>query len=166
MKFEYWIKKVISSGNLCNGYEDKVKRAASRKQLMDLCLDANGINYLCEMQAAGYPLPYETICNEFVHYINGKYVAEYYNDNKHGYTSCLYCCYDGELEVNTTLICLLGCNITNMKIKENAFVKIYCDPNCIVDIDIPNSSRAIIETWGNAQVYFDDKSNIEIKNHA
>lgn len=165
MKFEDWIKQVISSGNLCNGYEDKVSRAASRKQLIDIVCDANGISYLCEMNSAGYPLPYEVICNEFKYYINGKYKAEFVNEKGNGYTSSIYCCYNGELEIDTTLICLLGCNITNLKIKENGFARIYMDKNCIIDMEVPPTSLCIVEVWGDSQVYWNEGAKVELINH-
>lgn len=60
MRFSEWINKIIESGLLCEAYTDKVEEAKSKKRLMDIVLDSNGQSYLCEMQAKGMALPYET----------------------------------------------------------------------------------------------------------
>lgn len=152
MSFFMWINKVIQSGNLCADYEDKVRDSKSRKQLLDIVLDANGVSYLQEMQAKGMPLPYEIIHKEFGSYINGRYKAEFKNEKGHGYTSSIYCCYaEDECLIDTTLTTMLGCN-TDVYIRENDFVKIYADSNCELHISCPISSRCIVEYWDGAKI--------------
>ena len=148
MKYNEWISKVIQTGNLCGNYTDKVMKAKSKLQIMNCVLDANGINFLCEIQEKGLPLPYETICKEFANYINGKYIAEFKNEKGNGYTSSIYCCYDNrDITVQTTLCCIMG-GTHYIHIKENDFVKIYADKNTELVITCPDSSRCIVETWG------------------
>ena len=153
MDFKTWINKVIESGNLCGEYKDKVDDAKSKKQILDIVLDANGSSFLQEMQAKGMPLPYETINNEFRSYINGRYKAEFKNDKGNGYSSSLYCCYaEDELLIDTTLTTMLGCN-TDVYIRNNDFVKIYADKNCELHISCPESSRCIVEYWDGARIF-------------
>lgn len=152
MDFKTWINKVIESGNLCGEYKDKVDDAKSKKQILDIVLDANGSSFLQEMQAKGMPLPYETINNEFRSYINGRYKAEFKNDKGNGYSSSLYCCYaEDELLIDTTLTTMLGCN-TDVYIRNNDFVKIYADKNCELHISCPPSSTCIVEYWEGAHI--------------
>lgn len=154
MTFEEWINTIISSGQLCSGYTDKVASAKSKLQIMRIVLDANGVNYLQEMQEKGMGLPYETILREFKNYINGNYIAEYRNERGSGYTSTMYCCYsDGNrIDIVTTLATFLGCSNVELHIAENNFTHLYLDKNCDVNIFCPASARCIIDYWDGARV--------------
>lgn len=160
MLFKDWINEVIESGNLCSHYTEKVQDAASKKRLMDLVLDANGVSYLQEMQAKGMGLAYETILTEFKSYINGRYIAEFKNEKENGYSSSIFCCYfeSDTIEVTTTLVSLLGCK-SKVKIANNDFVRIYADKNCELDIICPSSSRCIVEYWHGAKISVIDNSD-------
>lgn len=153
MDFNTWINKVIESGNLCVEYKEKVDNAKSKLELVRCVLDANGSSFLQEMQAVGFQLPYDVICNIFRSYINGRYKAEFKNEKGNGYTSSIYCCYaEDELLIDTTLTTMLGCN-TDVYIRPNDFVKIYADKNCELHISCPDSSRCIVEYWDGARIF-------------
>lgn len=152
MKTKDWLHEITNAGLLCGSYIDKVNDAKSKKQLIDICFDANGINYLCEMQEKGMPLPYETITKEFASYINGRYVAEYRNEKGNGYTSTLYCCFSGEkINVDTTLCSVLGYT-GRIVVTKNNFAKIYLDKNCDVQIQLQDGAKANVEYWKGAKV--------------
>ena len=148
MKYKEWIKNIIDNGKLCEEYKSKVGGAISKKQLMDVVLDANGAKYIPEMQSQGYTLPYETILKEFGNYINGRYVSQ-----QNGYTSEMYCCYCDEsfIEVRTTQTILLGCS-TVLYIKENTIVQILADKNCDLIIHCPRTSKVRIDCWDGAKI--------------
>lgn len=158
--FEDWIKSIENANELCAEYKDKVSRAFSNKQLMDIVTDANGVSYLCEMEAKGFALPYEVITKRFGSFINGKYIAEHKNDKGNGYTSAIYCCYQGEVDGNTTLLTLLGCDCT-IHVKENHIMTIYADKNAEVSVKCPSSSRVMIHYWGKEPKY---SGNVELIN--
>lgn len=152
MKTTEWIENIIENGALCGNYTDKVNDAKSKLQLFRLCCDANGANFLMEMQEKGMELPYEVITTDFASYINGRYIAEYRNEKGNGYSSCLYCCHDRDnIFVDTTLCSVLG-YIGRIVIAKNNFAKIYLDKNCDVQIELQDGSRAIIEYWKGAKV--------------
>lgn len=154
--FNSWIRNLISTGNLCGGYSDKVERAKSRLSLFEIACDANGISYLCEMDSKGFPLPYEIILRDFKSYINGRCKPVFKNDKGNGYTSAIYCCYsdDSFVNVDTTLSCFLGCKL-ELNIMENDFVKIYADKNCELKINCPKNAACIVEYWKGAKVEID-----------
>lgn len=167
MDFKEWLNSVISSGNLCNEYKDKALNAQSHLSLMRLVLDSNGSTYLCEMASKGFMLPYEVICTKFNNYINGKYIAEYRNEKGSGYSSCIYCCFSAipGVRIQTTITTFLGCK-TNVWVEENDFVKLVADSNCELFINIPDSSRCIVECWGNARIHIQGNSNnVTINKH-
>ena len=164
MEFHEWLNTCIKTGNLCDVYKDKALDAKSKLALMRLALDANGSSYLCEMQAKGYPLSYETICNRFRSYINGRYVAEYKNERGNGYTSAIYCNVD-DIEVNTTLTTIMGCKC-DVWVGENDFVRLYVDSNSDIVLHIPKSSRCIIDYWGDAKIReLDCDGKVELIKH-
>lgn len=151
-KIEDWFALLNEKGLLCENYNSKAMSAHSKKQLMDIVLDANGSSYLQEMSAKGYGLPYEFICSSFASYINGRYVAEYRNEKGNGYTSCMYCCFGGEkINVDTTLCSVLGYT-GRIVIAKNNFAKIYLDKNCDVQIELQDGARCIVEYWKCAKV--------------
>lgn len=146
--FEEWLNEVISSGNLCEEYIEKLNNAVSNKQIMDIMMDANGISYLPEMERAGIPLPYDIIHNRFGNYFNGNYIAEFRNDKGNGYNSKIYCEYkEDEIIADITLLCVLGYTGT-IKIEQNNFCEIYLDSKCDVKIKCPNTAKVIAHHWG------------------
>lgn len=154
MRFQEWINEIISSGLLCGAYTAKVDEAKSKARLMDLCLDANGASWLCEMDAKGMPLPYDTILNEFKPYLNGRYVGKFYNKSgKLGYTSSIYCCFSDydSIDIQTTLTTFLGCK-SEIWVSGNDFVRIYADKNCELVVYCPPTSRCIVEYWNGAKI--------------
>ena len=167
MEFHEWLNTCIKTGNLCDAYKDKALDAKSKLALMRLALDSNGSSYLCEMQAKGYPLSYETICSKFRPYINGRYVADFKNDKGNGYTSCIYCCFDeSDIEIKTTLTTILGCTC-DVWVGKNDFVKIYADKNCKLMIHCHETSSCIVEYWDGAIVEVDSPlgGKVELVKH-
>lgn len=163
-RFKEWISSLKEKALLCETYCDKVDNAKSKLELVRSVLDANGSSFLQEMQAVGFPLPYDVICSVFRSYINGRYKAEFKNDKGNGYTSSLYCCYaEDELLIDTTLTTMLCCN-TDVYIRQHDFVKIYADKNCELHISCPPSSKCIVEYWDGAHIVV-HKGNVELIKH-
>lgn len=158
MNFKEWLNSIINAGLLCGNYQQKTVDAQSKLHLMDIVLDANGASYLCEMQSKGFELPYETILKEFKSYINGRYVAEFRNEKGNGYSSTIYCCYNGDVDINTTSTTFLGCKAL-IKVKPYDFVQIYADSNCHLTINCPSTSRVKIDYWGNTTIEIDNKED-------
>lgn len=147
-----WLNLLRENSLLCDDYSNKAKESKSKKQLVDLCFDANGSSFLPEMAAKGFELPYEFICNHFGSYINGRYIADYKNDNNHGYTSKMYCCYnEPEILVDTTVCTILGYKGT-IVVEKNNYAKIYIDKNCDVKIRLQDYAKANVEYWKGAKV--------------
>lgn len=92
----------ISIPTLCKEYFDKLNNAKSKKALIDLALDANGLSWTAEA-VVKEELPIEVIANDFKPFLNGKYVRE-----ADGFTSALFCDFDGEIRVTTTCALIIG----------------------------------------------------------
>lgn len=156
--FEEWIKKITLADELCASYYDKVKKSVSNKRLVDIVTDSNGMTYLCEMEQKGMPLPYEVITSRFGSFINGRYIAEHKTEKSRSYTSAIYCCFQGNINAETTLLTLLGCDCSVL-VKDNHIIQIYCDKNTELNICCPSTSKAIVHYWGKEPEY---SGNVEL----
>ena len=76
MEIRDWLLDLWKMGLLCDEYKNLVCNAASKRQIMDIVLDANGISFLQEMQSEGHALPYEYILEKFGPYLNGRYIYD------------------------------------------------------------------------------------------
>lgn len=159
MKVHDWIKKMVEMGFTCDAYTSKLNSSVSKKDIMDICLDANGITFLCDMESKGFPLPYEVILNEYGAYINGRYKAIL-----NGYTSSMYCCYsdDNKVEVDTTQVLFMGCN-TTIRIKDNDYVMVFADRNCVINVECGNNAKCIIAYWQGAKITLTDSAKGKCK---
>ena len=149
--FTDWIKKVSENGLLCSNYESKISSALSKKQLVDIGLDANGIHFLLELQQKGFSYPYEDFVAEFGRFINGNYVFES-EPNEKGvtYTCELYCSYSSQehIDVRTTAITIMD-SVARLILKPNSAASIYVDTNSHVDIIVPAGSSCRVYIFGN-----------------
>lgn len=164
--FTDWLNELEERELLCEDYSSRIANAKSKKQLVDLGLDANGISYLCEMQQKGCALPYETILSEFKNFINGNYIFES-EPSSDGvtYTCELYCCYhsDDHVDVRTTAVTFLGC-VVRLILTPNSVSKIYLDTNSSVEIVCPPSAKSKVYLYGDAKARVVGCSkNVELK---
>lgn len=164
MKTTKWINGLIERGLVCDKYKDKIAKALSKKQIMDVFLDANGIPFLCEISSGGDALPYEVILSEFKSYINGRY-SSCHGEIGHEYTSAVYCCYSDSngLDIDTTQTLFLGCSL-NVNVKPNDYVRIYLDKGSDIRIHCPESAKCIVENWGGMASVIGAVENVKIIN--
>lgn len=152
-----WINDINHHGLICPKYADKVYKAKSKKQIMDILLDANGVSFIQSIAEKNYIIPYDVITYHFGNYINGKYIA-----NHTTYTSCMFVNQNNtDITINTTLVALLNCRQSNINIVKNHSTIIYCDKNCILNIECPENSKCKVFVWGNA-IINSNNNNIKI----
>lgn len=138
--FNEFITKAKRLG-LCAEYTDKVDSAGSKKALLSICLDANGLPWICHSIARGWGLTPDYISKEFAPFNNGKYTRK-----KDGYTSQMYCQYDGaEIEVKTTALLLI--DVHNVRIVADRICEIYMVNS---KVEIVGRSHAIVYSYNSA----------------
>ena len=167
--FINWLKDIIDKGSICSEYTNKINSALSKKQIVDIGLDANGISFLLEIGSKGVEVPYYCIERDFHNFINGNYVFES-KPNKKGftYTTELYCNYSDKepINVRTTAISLLN-SIARLTIKDYSCNSIYIDTNSFAEITIPDNAFCNIHLYGNASVKINgSNSKVKIKRWA
>jgi hypothetical protein len=155
MKTLDWLNNdIIGNGLLCGEYTERVRKSMSKKQLFEVCADANGVTFLAEMRAKGHPLPYEVIREDFEKYINGKHKPVYGNLVGRHYTSAIYCManfVENNILVDTTLACFLCC-VNVVYIKSFNFARIVVDQNSKIKVYCPDNANAVIEVFGDGVV--------------
>lgn len=154
MKTIDWLKnEIIGNGLLCAEYAEKVRNAKSKKQLFDICADANGISFIPEMADKGRVLAYETVWEDFGRYINGKYKPVFSTPLGGEYTSAIYCQANDvkDIVVDTTLACFLSC-INDVWIQQFNVARIVVDENCFLKLHCPANSKCVVEIYGKGEV--------------
>lgn len=168
MKTLDWLNNnIISNGLLCDEYVEKVRNARSKKQLFEVCADANGVTFLAEMREQGNPLSYETIWEDFERYINGKYKPSFESENRGSYTSAIYCQahFTKDIFVDTTLTLFLSC-INEVYIQPYHVARIVVDQESAIKVHCPKTSKVFIEVYGDGEVEVAegiDRTNIKRK---
>ena len=104
---------------LCDEYKAAWNGVGSKKDLVDMALDANGVAFMAKSVAEGWGLSRDYILENFGDYVNEGYVRD-----RGGYTSKLYVDYGGDIFQPATLNLLIGCN-TSVLVPESSVCKIY-----------------------------------------
>ena len=147
MDVKAFIRYLLENDRVCALYLDRIKAAGSKSAIAEMVCDCNGGVFVCSEIAAGAELDYESAAQYFAAHFNGKRVFEY--ENEYGrYTSETYCAYSGEIVAKTTVITLLGCDVT-IVVPDGAICNINCDSHSHCKIVCKGNSRAICTYWGN-----------------
>ena len=112
---------------LCGEYKAKWDAAGDKKGLMEIALDSNGVEWVCQMADRGV-LTKETVLSDFGEYINGRFVR-----NKDGYTSEIYAYYNGTVVMRTTLLVIMGGRV-DVIVPRNRLGNIYTCCNAKVRV--------------------------------
>jgi len=124
---------------ICDEYRDRVVNCGSKKQLMDMALSAKGSDYLCDAIAKGWGISPKEISRRFAPYINGKYTLD------KGYTSTMYCQYNGSIVCEPTLLILIECDV-DVEIPKHHVCYIYACGKCNIRI---KGGWFRVHTYGN-----------------
>lgn len=128
---------------LCDTYAQRWDSCNSKRQLFNLATDINSLSYLAETIAKGIGLTPKFISDEFGQFVNGKFV-----NSSDGYTSCLYCQYDGvEITVNTTAMLIIDYKGV-INIPQNRPCELYL---CNCDVEIIGEGNGIAYLY-NSQI--------------
>lgn len=163
MTFKEWLNIVLDNGFICERYLPSVGSAQSRKQYMDIALDINGMEFLCNMREKGYGLPYDVICGEFRAYLNGRYI---HTNAKPigGYSSSLYCRIEdpSEITINTTLTGIFGCSCW-IHVPKNMCCQLCVDGASVVNISVGDGAKCHVDLWDGGVVISDNMDSIIVK---
>ena len=127
-----WINKLVEEG--------------SKKDFFDFACEVDGAKFLTKQSWLRKDLPLESIAKDFKNFINGKCKPELKGKISDGtYTSSLYCLYNEDLVLDTTVTVLLGyCG--KITVRENSTVIIIADNTTefCLDCDTSKGSKAMM----------------------
>lgn len=114
---------------LCAQYAEKIASARTKKALVDIALDANGVEWMAQSIAEGWGLDPHFIAEHFAAFNNARYVW------RRGELSSAMFVFpqSREIEINTTQALLVGCEGI-VRIPENCVCAIYC-VDCDFDVE-------------------------------
>lgn len=141
-----WINRLIEEGSVCKEYADRIRDAKSKKDFFDFACEVEGAKFLTKQLWLRKDLSLETIAKEFKNFINGKCKPELKGiGGSSTYTSSLYCLYNEDLVLDTTVTVLFGyCG--KITVRENSTVIIIADNTTefCLDCDTSKGSKAIM----------------------
>lgn len=139
----------------CDAYLEKWDKCGSKKQLIDLALSAQGMDYLSTSISEGWGLNSTYISNTFRKYINGEYIFR----NEKGYDSMMFCNFIGSIEAVTTGILIIDSNIF-IEVPKGHICEIYaCGNN---SIHISGQGEAVLVIYGdNNEIVYSEETKIK-----
>lgn len=138
---------------LCGQYKTMWDACRNKKDLMNMALDANGVEFMADSIAFGWGLSKEYLMKEFGDFINGKYQR-----NKGGYKSRMYVGYEGDITIDSTITLLVGCK-GKVIVPCSMVGNIYICGGC--DIDVKNDGVVYLYTYAdNNKVHKNGKTEV------
>ena len=128
---------------ICDRYAERWDSAGSKRCLMDLALSAQGADFLCDGIAKGWGISADEIGRRFGKYINGRYVYE----DEGGYSSVMYCGYEGSIDVESTLVVLIDSDVV-LFVPDWHVCDVYASGN--VSLSIVGGGRVRLIAYGDA----------------
>ncbi len=161
MKLKDIIALAIREGDVCDGYKERLNEASTLKEVMDIAMDVNGMEWLCFQSQYSYFDFRDALLHLAPSFINGKHTASYMNDKGNGYTTSLYVgdkdVKRTDVEVDSTIACFLRMS-ADVYIRKNNFVRIYADKDTSITLHLDKNAKCEVNVSGNGIVLIDDKS--------
>lgn len=131
------------SEGICDRYAVLWDSCGSKKGLMDLALSAQGADFVCDGLVKGWGISSDEIKRRFGKYINGRYVY----DDESGYSSVMYCGYEGSIDIESTLVVLIDSDVV-MSVPDWHVCDIYASGK--VSVSIVGGGRVRLIAYGDA----------------
>lgn len=105
---------------LCDQYRGKWDACKSKRELVDLALDSNGIEFMADSMAFGWGLGKGYLLREFGEWMNG-----FYQSRTNGYKSEMYVGAHGVVNVRSALLLVAYCDDLEIVVPEHHVCRIY-----------------------------------------
>ena len=128
---------------ICDRYAVMWDSVKSKRGLMDLALSVQGADFVCDGIVKGWGISVDEIKRRFGKYINGRYVY----DDEAGYSSVLYCGYEGRIDIETTLVVLIDSDVV-LVVPDRQVCDVYASGR--VNLSIVGGGRVRLIAYGDA----------------
>lgn len=105
---------------LCDEYKDKWDKCSTKRDLVKMALDSNGIEFMADSIAFGWGMSKEYLLKEFGEFMNGLFICD-----EGGYTSEMFVGAHGVVKSRSTLMLVAYCDDLEIIVPENTFCRIY-----------------------------------------
>ena len=141
--------------NLCSEYSNEWNALKyNKRKLFDLSLRQQSLPYMATSTFNGWGLSVDYICNNFMDFINGKYIGVDC-DGVHGYTYERYCKYDNTFTIHSDVVDIMKCNCS-INIEKTKCPTLYINNSSCVSIDC--------EGFSSIRIYLFDNSVVKLNN--
>lgn len=147
-------KRVAVSLGLCGEYKKKWDGSVSPRELMDIALDANGVEFMADSFSFGWGMSKEYVIDRFADYINGGYVR-----NKDGYTSEMYVGYKGDIHIRSTITLIAWCD-TNIIVPPHFVGRVYVCGNS--NVSVTGDGRIDVYSYGDNDIIISSKYDVSV----
>lgn len=135
---------------LCGEYKGKWDSCITKKELVDMALDSNGVEFMADSMAFEWGLSKEYLQREFEEYMNGLYQR-----SGNGYTSEMYVGAHGIMKLKSTITLIAYCDGLEIDVPEHFIGKVY----------VCGGSNVKIENKGGVELYVYGKNAIKLIEH-
>lgn len=136
---------------LCDQYRAKWNACKSKRELVDLALDGNGIEFMADSMAFGWGLGKDYLLREYGEWMNG-----FYRSREDGYTSEMYVGAHGVVNVRSALLLVAYCDDLEIVVSEHNVCRIY----------VCGGSKVRVECLGDAElVVYGEDNDVTIVEH-
>lgn len=140
------MKRRARGFGLCDKYKVKWDGCKTKKDLVDIALDSQGIDFIADSIAFGWGLSKEYLLSNFGEFANG-----FYQRIKGGYTSEMYVGAHGVVNLKSTLTLVAYCDDLEIHIPEH----------CVGQIFICGGSKVRIENKGVVELFEYGTNDVE-----
>lgn len=126
---------------VCKEYAARWDGCMNKKQLIDLALTSQGMDYMCDAIAKGWGVSKEVLSENFARYINGKYI----HDDDEGYTSEMYCEYGGIAFARSSAVVFVNC-LCEVETEKDSITRVYATGEC--DLRFVGEGEVILVAYG------------------
>ena len=133
--------------------EDKARvwdNCGNKKELMDLALSAQGLDYVANAVGQGWGISADVIRNKFGSFNNGRYVFQ----SRSGYKTAMYCGFKGRIIGDLTAYLIIDSDI-EIDIASYCICELYVAGKC--NITLLGSGRCRVKVYG-------DHNNVTVVN--
>ena len=124
--------------------EDKARvwdNCGNKKELMDLALSAQGLDYVANAVGQGWGISADVIRNKFGSFNNGRYVFQ----SRSGYKTAMYCGFKGRIIGELTAYLIIDSDI-DIDIPSYCICELYVTGKC--NITLHGSGRCKVRAYG------------------
>ena len=114
----------------------------NKKDLMDLALSAQGLDYVANAVGQGWGISADVIRSKFGSFNNGRYVFH----SRSGYKTAMYCGFNGKILVELTAYLIIDSDM-DIDIPSYCICELYVAGKC--NIRLFGSGRCKVKAYGN-----------------